>query len=727
MACIDSLRSRVDADPWDTDAAQALVSEAASGLPYEEAAPILAAASQRFPSSSRVWRLAADAAARVVPLDVGKVKGIYEEAVSAAPTSIDLWRDYARWAEASPDAGIDVAGVFERGIKVAGVDLMSNGLWSDYLSWLKRADMGEMPRRDALRKVYQRAVRNPMHEVDGVWAQYRHFEETTNSNKDLGRGLLAEAQPKYVAARSECRTRRIRREGLALHAWAVPPRGRPKEASQASQWRKFIAAEKSNPHTLELDMLHERVVHAYETALAPLYRYPDIWIDYLSYLVQVVDGQNQGSGAAGKLGPGLKVPSTDSKDMSEFEAASGRAMRALPECVALFNHVSCMWLRSGNPQKALSTLDALVKSKPSPLAFVHLMRLTRKVSGKEATRKVFAKARRDTEGAHPAVYIAAAQIEFIINKDNKVARNVFEFGLKHYPKSALMVREFVEWLWGLGDFDHLRVVLKRIMPSIEGPVPLVCALWERWIELEEAVGDVASVEAVEKSWLEGGGVGLSPSPVGVALRRSRFLGLEGMREEELAIIGGPVSASNGSIGGSSTVGASGATGTVSKAGSATGGRRDPRTGRIVPSGSANRDPRGVARKTGGGGPSGGGPAGDRMASGLLPGNSFEEIESNIRRMAAGMQSIPAPPPEYEAVVQLVMNTPYTFSETPAGAGNPGANNAISMNGKGAGRGPRKRSGEEMMGASVPQLQQQQQPPQQDLFRARQAAKQQRTM
>jgi Suppressor of forked protein (Suf) len=624
-----------------------------------------------------------------------------------------------------------------------------------------------------------------MQDVDKFWQMYRNFEETTNANKDLGRGLIAEVQPRHVAARAEFRARRTRREGLALAVLPVPPRGRPKEASQAAQWRRFIAAERANPHGLDAQSLHARVVHAYETALAPLYRYPDIWIDYASYVADIASGRamvpnlpssggksgsgggsmqtgpgsSVGQGAGGGLGnsganggAGSQVGSGDGSgtggdnpaNVSEFESVAERAVRALPECVAVSHHISWLWMRFGHSANALSTLDALVKASPSPLGYVHLMRLTRKVSGTGAARKVFAKARRDPLAADPAVFIAAAQMEFIVNKDNKVARNVFEFGLKHFGNNALMIHEFVEWLWGLGDFDHLRVVLKRVMPSIEGPPEIVRKLWERWIELEEAVGDVTTVESVENQWRESGTCH-TPTAVADALRRSRFLGLEGMREEELVIAGSTASvtgiAGGGAIGGG-IISAGGAGGAGGSAGGAGGGRRDPRTGRRVGGGSTHAgtgaaggsgsDAHGSGANGSATGAAGGGGSGARNISTprggsamLMPGNSFEEIEGNLRRMGAQMQHINAPPPDYETIVQLVMKTPDLFSATPAYS-------ALSVNGVPAGLGGtgpsvaagKKRTNEDMLNNTAPAavMQAQQRP---DLFRSRQAAKQSR--
>lgn len=586
-----------------------------------------------------------------------------------------------------------------------------------------------------------------MHELDQFWQQYRSFEETSNTNKELGRGLLAEAQPRYMAARAEFRARRIRREGLALNALPVPPRGRPKEASQAAQWRKFISTERSNLHNLDEVSLHARVVHAYETALAPLFRYPDIWIDYLSYLADIVNGQGSASssgsvihgsnvgqaasstpGSASTAGgtpnsaPGSGDASLATRD--DLDAAASRAMSALPDCVALHHHISWLWMRADNPSKAVASLEALVKSSPSPLAYVHLMRLTRKVSGKDAARKVFARARRDPKGTDPAVYVAAAQMEFIVNKDNKIARNVYEFGLKHYGTSAVMVREFTEWLWGLGDFDHLRIVLKRAMSSVEGPADVVRSLWERWIELEEAVGDVASVESVEQLWRDSGAI-RAQNAVNEAVRRSRFLGMEGLKEEELAVMSGPQ--------GSGSLGAAQLAPTSHPLQG--GGKRDPRTGRRVASQGVGGNAGAVGSLettgslgTGANTSAGAGATSGCGVNGILPGDTFSEIEGNLRLLASGMQTVRAPPPDFETLSQLLQKVPDEFTATPVGGGGiMGSNSAAQFVGipKSAPRTGLKRQVEEPLPGSAEQSGSLQPGTQADSFRSRPPQKQTR--
>lgn len=740
--------ARLAADEWDVDAWGALVT-AAGATAFSAAQPVYERVVAKFPPAGRFWRVFAEHAARDSPADPAPALAIFERAVAAAPTSIELWRSYVAFclglAVRAPGSKLetDAFAVYERAVAVAGLDVVAHPMWSDYIDFLKRhATLSDSQRRDALRRVYQRAVRVPMQNLESFWREYTTFEQNNNSNKELARGLIAEHQPKNIDARTEFRARRARREGLAVTALPVPPRGRAKESSQAQQWRRFIDHERSNPFSLPREDLHGRVVHAFESALSPLYRYPDIWIEYIAYVYNTVQDTPESAAASGgapgttssKSAAVANASAAASAATSALEPVVERAIQALPACVALHTHISWVWIRVGEPQKAVAVLDALCKRNPSPLAYVHLMRTTRKIDGRDVARKVFGRARKDPKGADPAVYVAAALMEFSINKDSKVARNVFEFGLKNYAKSAVMAKEFVEWLWGCGDLEYMRVVFEKVMPDVEGPPQTVRALWERWIELEEVLGDAASVDRVEAMWRESG-VGKAGGIVGDVVRRCRFLSFEGMREEELAVVDG--------------LGPAGVQGVLPGQIAMPGVKRDPRTGRRV--GAVG----GGGGATNGGGGRGGAQTGnvslkDKQDGASHRNNSsssgsnvvaspFQTAANLLRRMSASMPPINGPPPDPDLLFRIIMETPDAFSATPAGSGGTGGPGP-GANASGSGSlGTRqrdetqtvgkKRKGDELVAPTGPLASAGgglgAAPPPQDVFRTRQAAKQSR--
>lgn len=481
-----------------------------------------------------------------------------------------------------------------------------------------------------------------MQNLDSFWREYSTFEQTSNSNKELGRRLLAENQPKNIDARAEFRARRSRREGLTLSALPVPPsRGRAKESSQAQQWRRVIAHERSNPYTLSEGDLNGRVSHAFECALGPLYRYPDIWIEYLSYIygTHIKNGQLPSTKPGAKDTSGGARAELTKKAAVALEPLLSRAIKALPDSVGLHTHVNWLHVRLGNGAKGVSALDALCKRHPSPLAYIQLMRAARKADGRDAARKVFGRARKESKANDPAVYIAAALMEFTVNKDNKVARNVFEFGLKNNARSAAMAIEYVNWLWGIGDLEYARVVLKKVTPEAEGTPEQIRRLWERWLELEDIVGDIASVDNVESMWKE---AGKTSTIVQDVLRRSRFLSFQGLGEDDLASMDGVrVTTAEKSTGSSNT----------------NTGRRDPRTGRRVLASTGNKDAN-----------SNGVTSSRRAGDGTAQSTPFKTATDWLHKMAGSLPhiSVQAPPPAPDVLFRMIRDTPEEFGDTPAG-------------------------------------------------------------
>lgn len=538
-----------------------------------------------------------------------------------------------------------------------------------------------------------------MQNLDTFWREYTAFEQNS-TNKELVRGLIAENQSKNIDARTEFRARRSRREALTLTALPVPPHGRQKESSQAQQWRRFIAHERSNPFSLSVSELQGRIIHAYECALAPLYRYPDIWIEYLSYVFQtsVKDSQTPPPKAGNKdATPIAKEDSSLKKAAVALEPLLERAIKALPESVALHVHVNWLYTRIRASAKGVAALDALVKTHPSPLAYIQLMRATRKADGRDLARKVFARARKDPKGSDPTVYVAAALMEFTVNRDNKVARNVFEFGLKQNPTSAVMAMEYVNWLWGLGDLEYARVVLKKVMPDVSGSSEHVQKLWERWTELEEAIGDSVSVDQVEEMWQESD-PSRTNSVIQDVARRSRFLSFEGFNENELSSIEGVRSPVNEKSTGGGTI--------VS-------GKRDPRTGKRVMSSMTGKDGN-VALNA----------APRRGGDVSAQGNVVRQATEWLHRLAAAFPPIEAPAPAPDVLFQMILDTPEAFSDTPAGNADKTTAQSKANSEPTTGK---KRKGEEANSSEEISVggSNDGDAPTQDVFQARQAAKQSR--
>jgi len=116
---------------------------------------------------------------------------------------------------------------------------------------------------------------------------------------------------------------------------------------------------------------------------------------------------------------------------------------ALPACTALHLSRAEQLELAGDMDSARAAYENLVTTAPSALAYVHFMRFVRRVDGAPAARKAFARCRKDSGVAPDAAhitFIAAAHIEYFLNKESRIARKVFELGAFLYcPSCALWV------------------------------------------------------------------------------------------------------------------------------------------------------------------------------------------------------------------------------------------------------------------------------------------------
>ncbi|CAI6010248.1 unnamed protein product [Closterium sp. NIES-65] len=138
-----------------------------------------------------------------------------------------------------------------------------------------------------------------------------------------------------------------------------------------------------------------------------------------------------------------------------------------------------------------------------PLNCPQLMRFLRRTEGMEAARKAFLAARKARECSFH-VYVASAYMELCHNKESKnmeskVARNVFQLGMKKFGSEPGFVREFARFLSRLNDGQAMRELLQGALasPSLAPHSTIMVSaqnkLWEELIECEQLFGDLNSL------------------------------------------------------------------------------------------------------------------------------------------------------------------------------------------------------------------------------------------
>ncbi|GJP30104.1 hypothetical protein CLOM_g22314 [Closterium sp. NIES-68] len=184
--------------------------------------------------------------------------------------------------------------------------------------------------------------------------------------------------------------------------------------------------------------------------------------------------------------------------------------------------------RDGNGQAAKALYEQLVGDEATrcPLAHIQLMRFLRRTEGMEAARKAFLAARKAPECTFQ-VYVASAYMELCHNKEPKVARNVFQLGMKKFGTYPSFVREFARFLSRLNDGKAMREVLQGAIASPAMPPHSLHQLWGELVECESLFGDLKSVreaqEGRRKALASAAGPGSAPEPELEARRAQRDL------------------------------------------------------------------------------------------------------------------------------------------------------------------------------------------------------------
>ncbi len=132
-----------------------------------------------------------------------------------------------------------------------------------------------------IRQTYQRAIANPMHDLDKLWKDYESFENLTS--KPTAKQILSEQNPRFKTAWNKYKEKKQVREGLLLNMLARPPCGSHKEEQQKRIWLNLIELEKRNTQRLPTEELQKRVKFTYQQALQCMQHYPEIWYDAATY------------------------------------------------------------------------------------------------------------------------------------------------------------------------------------------------------------------------------------------------------------------------------------------------------------------------------------------------------------------------------------------------------------------------------------------------------------
>ncbi|PHT41747.1 Cleavage stimulation factor subunit 77 [Capsicum baccatum] len=173
-----------------------------------------------------------------------------------------------------------------------------------------------------------------------------------------------------------------------------------------------------------------------------LYHYPDIWYEYATWHAKT-----------GSVDSTVKV----------FQ----RALKALPDSEMLRYAYAELEESRGAIQATKKVYESLLGdgSNASALSHIQFIRFLRRSEGVEAARKYFVDARKSPNCTYH-VYVAYAMMAFCLDKDAKMAHNVFEAGLKRFMHEPGYILEYADFLYRLNDDRNIRALFERALSSL---------------------------------------------------------------------------------------------------------------------------------------------------------------------------------------------------------------------------------------------------------------------
>lgn len=462
-------------DKYSVESAEALANEALR-LPISEAVPVYEQLLATFPTAAKYWKQYIEAHMAVNNDDA--TKQIFSRCLLTC-LQIPLWRCYINFIRKANDKkGLEgqeeTRKAYDFMLGFVGSDIAAGPVWTEYINFLKSLPaqnaQEESQRMISIRKVYQKAIVTPTHHVEQHWRDYENFENSVS--RALAKGLVSEYQPKYNSARAVYRERKKYVDEIDWNLLAVPPSGSVKEELQWTAWKRFLAFEKENPQRIDTVSANKRISFTYEQCLMYLYHYPDIWFDYATWYAKT-----------GSIDSAIKVYQ--------------RSLKALPDCALLRYAYAELEESRGAIQAAKKVYESLLGDGGSATALSHIqfIRFLRRTEGVEAARKYFLDARKSPSCTYH-VYVAYATMAFCMDKDTKVAHNVFEVGLKRFMHEPGYVLEYADFLSRLNDDRNIRALFERALSSL--PPEESVEVWKRFSQFEQTYGDLASMLKVEQ-------------------------------------------------------------------------------------------------------------------------------------------------------------------------------------------------------------------------------------
>lgn len=389
---------------------------------------------------------------------------------------------------------------------------------------------------DLTRKIYHRALLNPMEGLENLWHSYDSYENSLN--KLTAKKLVAEKSSGYMAARSATKELLDIVKGIDLDEYPVEEgMNRAGYEERYDSWMKWIEWERKNPlTTANKPLLHSRIVYAFRRALMSMRGDEMMWLAYSNYLRFDANKPEDAETVlkqARKCCPFSLAIVLAAVDLKESRGGDLDAIRpTLDEFIGSIEGklhqlkseiIEKARRPSGTDDEEAIFENALIEREFEEVseylnlqkafngAQVRLLEIAKRLGGLTAGRAVFASARKSLH-VSSAIFSAAASLEFRIRKDASIAAKIYELGFNRFPTDREFSREYLRFLLAQNDDGNIRALFERIIASIEGfrsthsreviemneDVEVIKGIWQDFYGFEREIGDFQSVAKLEE-------------------------------------------------------------------------------------------------------------------------------------------------------------------------------------------------------------------------------------
>lgn len=159
--------------------------------------------------------------------------------------------------------------------------------------------------------------------------------------------------------------------------------------------------------------------------------------------------------------------------------------------------------------------ERLVAQNQGTLVFIQYMKFARRSEGIKGGRAIFKRGRSSPHCSYHLFVVSGlvfsscytiALMEWQLNKDTQVARNVFELGMNKFGAEAEYVLEYINFLSHLNEENNilmiivftlkdLRVLFEKAVNTI--PKEKAREIWNLYVQFEYSYGDLSSIVKIE--------------------------------------------------------------------------------------------------------------------------------------------------------------------------------------------------------------------------------------